>query len=236
MAYGKVVGGHFINAPINTNLKGELALRGVGRQTFTKMPHLTADAVASWEEIISETRGGAAGAVSKVGQAVARAALPGAVGKATSAAVGSVADLVGAPHTVRVDWVDGKQSLIELPDKLFQHLAILLKDGQIATAVPAPKPPPPPPPPGVVETFAKEASQLIRSESDSRRASQLIRSESESRRLRSESESRRQLAGAAPAAEPDVTEQIAKLAALRDKGALTEDEFAAKKTELLGRI
>ena len=37
-------------------------------------------------------------------------------------------------------------------------------------------------------------------------------------------------------AEPDVTEQIAKLAALRDQGALTEDEFAAKKAELLGRI
>jgi hypothetical protein len=66
----------------------------------------------------------------------------------------------------------------------------------------------------VVEPLAKEASQLIRSES----------------------ELQRQLAGAAPAAEPDVIEQIAKLAALRDKGALTEDEFAAKKTELLGRI
>jgi hypothetical protein len=215
-SYGKVVGGHFINATIDTNRKGELALRSAG---FSKTPNLTADAVASWEEIISEKRGGAAGAVSKVGQAVARAALPGAVGRATSAAVGSVADLVGAPHTVRVDWVDGKQSLIELPDKLFQHLAILLKDCQIATAVPAPKPPEPPeppepPPPGVVEQLAKEASQLIRSES----------------------ESRRQRAGAAPAAEPDVTEQIAKLAALRDQGALTEDEFAAKKAELLGRI
>ena len=35
----------------------------------------------------------------------------------------------------------------------------------------------------------------------------------------------RQLAGAAPAAKPDVTEQIAKLAALRDQGALTEDEL-----------
>ena len=179
---------------------------------FKRTPNLTADAVAVWEEIISETCGAPAGAVSKVGQAVARAALPGVAGKAASAAVGSAADLMGGgPHTVRVDWVDGNQSPIELPDKLFQHLAILLKDCQIATAVPAPKPPPPP---GVIATLAKEASQLIRSES----------------------ESRRQLAGAAPAAEPDVTEQIAKLAALRDQGALTEDEFAAKKAELLGRI
>ena len=209
---GKVVGGHFMNATIDTNRKGELALLlpELGA-AFKRRPTLTADTVVAWEEIISETRGGAASAISNVGQAVARAALPGVVGKATSAAVGSAADLVGAPHTVRVEWVDGNQSLIRLPDKLFQHLAILLKDCQIATAVPAPKPPPPP---GVVESLAKEASQLIRSTS----------------------ESRRQLAGAAPAAEPDVTEQIAKLAALRDQGALTEDEFAAKKAELLGRM
>ena len=183
---GKVVGGHFIDATIATaNRKGELALRGSGLQSFTKMPRLTADAVASWEEIISEPRGAAA-AVSKVGQAVARAGLPGSVGRAAAAAVGSAADLVVAPHTVRVDWVDGKQSLIELPEKLFQHFSMMLKDCQIATAIPAPKPPPPPPSPGAIETLAKEASQLIRSET----------------------EARRQLAGAAPTAEPDVTEQI----------------------------
>jgi hypothetical protein len=129
--------------------------------------------------------------------------------------------LVSARHTVRVDWVDGKQSLIELPDKLFQHLAIVLKDCRIATAVPAPEPPAPeapapqpPPPPSVVETLAKEASQLIRSTT----------------------ESRRQRTDAAPAAQPDVTEQIAKLAVLRDQGALTEDEFVAKKAELLDPI
>jgi Short C-terminal domain len=214
-SYGKVVGGQFINARIDTNRKGELALHEAG-VIFNKAPRLTADTVASWEELISETRGGAADAVSKVSRAVARAALPGRVGKATSAAVDSAASLVRAPHTVRVDWVDGKQSLIELPDKLFQHLAILLKDCQIATAVPAPEPPAPepPPPPSVVETLAKEASQLIRSTT----------------------ESRRQVTGATPAAQPDVTEQIAKLAVLRDQGALTEEEFAAKKAELLGRI
>ena len=127
-----------MNATISTNRKGELALQLGGAAAFKRTPNLTADAVAAWEEIISETRGGAAGAVSKVGQAVARAALPGAAGKAASAAVDSAVDSVrGAPHTVRVDWVDGKQSLIQLPDKLFQHLAILLKDCQIATAAPA---------------------------------------------------------------------------------------------------
>lgn len=41
-------------------------------------------------------------------------------------------------------------------------------------------------------------------------------------------------APAAPA--PDVTEQIAKLAALRDQGAISADEYEAKKAELLDRI
>jgi Short C-terminal domain len=197
--YGKVVGGHFMNATITTNRKGELFLQLGGTAAFKRRPTLTADTVAAWEEIISETRGGAAGAVSKVGQAVARAALPGTAGRAASAAVDSAVDSVrGAPHTVRVDWVDGKQSLLQLPDKLFQHLAILLKDCQLATAAPAAAAPAPASP-GVI-------GQLTT------------------------------LAGAVRAPQPDVTEQIAKLAALRDQGALTEDEFAAKKAELLGRI
>jgi hypothetical protein len=42
------------------------------------------------------------------------------------------------------------------------------------------------------------------------------------------------VAGAGPAI--DITEQIQKLAALKDQGILTEDEFAAKKAELLARM
>ena len=197
MARGKVVGGHFINATIDTNRKGELALQLVDiAAVFKRRPTLTADAVAAWEEITSESRGGAAGTISNVGQAVARAALPGRAGKAASAAVRSAVDsATGAPHTVRVDWVDGNQSLVRLPDTLFQHLAILLKDCQVQTATP----PIPEAPPGVIGQLAR-------------------------------------LAGTASKPRPDVTEQIAKLAELRDQGALTEDEFAAKKVELLGRI
>jgi hypothetical protein len=198
--WGKVVGGHFMNATIDTNRKGELALQLGGSAAFKRRPTLTADTVEAWEEITSETRGGAAGAISNVGQAVARAALPGRAGKAASAAVGSAVDSAkGAPHTVRVDWVDGNQSLIRLPDKLFQHLAILLKDRQLQTATPPAATPTPESPPGVIAQLAR-------------------------------------LVGTAPEPQPDVTEQIAKLAALRDQGALTEDEFAAKKAELLGRI
>lgn len=195
-SYGKVVGGHLTNATISINRKGELAL-SLG---LKRTPNLTAEAVGAWEEIISETRGGAAGAVSKAGQAAVRAVLPGAAGKAASSAFGSAVDsAMGAPHTIRVDWVDGHQSLIQLPDKLFQHLAILLKDRQIATAAPPAPESTPAPPSGVMGQFAR-------------------------------------LTGAASASQSDVTEQIEKLATLRDRGILTEDEFAAKKAELLGRI
>ncbi len=43
------------------------------------------------------------------------------------------------------------------------------------------------------------------------------------------------VASESPAA-PDVADQIAKLATLRDQGALTSEEFEAKKTELLDRM
>jgi len=187
--YGKVVGGHFMNATITTNRQGELSLQLGGAAAFKKRPTLTADRVTAWEEIIPETRSGAAGVVSKV----ARAALPGVAGKAASAAIDSAA---AGTHTVRVDWVDEKQSLIQLPGKLFQHLAILLKGCQIATAAPAQLPVSPPSVIGQLTT----------------------------------------LAGAVRAPQPEVTEQIAKLVALRDQGVLTEEEFAAKKAELLDRI
>jgi len=163
---GKVVGGQYVNATINTNRKGELALTGSG---FARTPNLTADAVVAWQEIISDKRRGAAGAVSKFGQAVARAALPGSAGKAASAAVDSAIDsAMGALHTVRVDWVDGKESLILLPDKLFQHLGILLKDRQLATVAPAPAAAPPTPdsPPGVIGQLAKLAGVATTSQPD----------------------------------------------------------------------
>ena len=41
-------------------------------------------------------------------------------------------------------------------------------------------------------------------------------------------------APAASAPEPDITDQLRKLAALRDDGILTEEEFAAQKAKLLG--
>lgn len=40
----------------------------------------------------------------------------------------------------------------------------------------------------------------------------------------------------APAAAPDLADQIAKLASLRDAGVLTEEEFTTKKADLLARL
>lgn len=206
-SYGKVIGGHYVNATISTNLKGELALRGQG---FKRIPNLTGDLVAAWEEVASGSRGGLADAVNKVGQAAARAGLPGGTGKAAAAALSSTVEaMTGAPRTVRVDWIDGKQSLISLPDKLFQHLSILLRDRRIASAAPVVSPASfPQAPGGIVGQIAKLAAPTFGGL-------------------------------AAPTfggPQPDVMEQIGKLAALRDQGALTEEEFMAKKTELLGRL
>ena len=44
------------------------------------------------------------------------------------------------------------------------------------------------------------------------------------------------LANPEGSAGPDLAGQLQKLAALRDQGVLTEDEFAAKKADILGRI
>lgn len=83
---GKVIGGHFVNATISINFKGELALAGLG---FRRTPNLTTEQVAAWEEVPTMSRGSVADAVSKVGQAAARVGLPGASGKAAAAALSS---------------------------------------------------------------------------------------------------------------------------------------------------
>lgn len=118
-SFGRVVGGSFMNSTTSINRNGDLALSGLGFKK--KTPDLTAQFVSGWEEVVVEKRG-AIGAASKVGQAVSLAALRGPAGKAAAAAVGSTADLVGRKHTVRVAWLSGGQSVIEMPDKQFQHL------------------------------------------------------------------------------------------------------------------
>lgn len=123
-----------MNATVDANRKGELALQLVDvSAVFKRRPTITADAVATWEEITSEVRSGAAGAISNVGQAVARAALRGMAGKAATAAVGSAVDsATGAPHTVRVDW--GRRTPV--PDMATGHALPAACDS--AQGLPAP--------------------------------------------------------------------------------------------------
>jgi Short C-terminal domain len=170
---GKVVGGHYINATVSTSNKGDLVV-----QTGFRGRKLTADEVVEWEEIPTEAGGGSA-AAGAVGKMVAGAVLPGLMGKVAGAALdATLGSSARAPRTIRVDWSDGKQSLIRLPVRLFTHLTVVLKDRQVEPVLVA--------------------------------------------------------AGSAP--QLDVAEQIGKLAVLRDQGALTEEEFASKKGDLLARL
>ena len=173
----KVVAGHYINAPVSTSSKGDLVI-----QTGFRGRKLTAAEVAEWEEVAAETGGGSA-AAGAIGKVVAGAVLPGFMGKVAGAALdATLGSTARPPRTIRVDWSDGKQSLIRLPENLFIHLTVVLKDRQ-ATATLASGP-----------VATQSAPQF------------------------------------------DVAGQIGKLALLRDQGALTEDEFASKKGELLARL
>jgi hypothetical protein len=124
---GKVVAGHYINATVSTGFRGDLVV-----QTGLKGRKLTAAEVAEWEEVTAEA-GGGSGVAGAVGKIVAGAVLPGFMGKVAGAAIEStLGSAARQPRTVRVDWSDGKQSLIRLPDNLFTHLTVVLRDRQAA--------------------------------------------------------------------------------------------------------
>src|SRR3954447_7108078 len=174
---GKVIGGHYINGTVTTGNDDDLVI-----QAGLKRRKLTAAEVAEWEEIAAGPGGGSA-AAGAVGKIVAGAVLPGLMGKVAGAALdATLGSTAVSPRTIRVDWSDGKQSLIRLPEKLFTHLAIVLKDRQAAA-------------PLTPDAVAAQSAPRL-----------------------------------------DVAEQIGKLALLRDQGALTEEEFASKKGELLARL
>lgn len=174
---GKVVAGHYIDATVSTGFRGDLVV-----QAGLKGRKLTATDVAEWEEVSAEAGSGSA-VVGAVGKIVAGAVLPGFMGKVAGAALDATMQTASRPpRTVRVAWSDGKESLIRLPEQLFTHLTVVLKDRRVAAA----------------RTPDPAAAQ------------------------------------AAP--QVDVAQQIGMLAQLRDQGALTEDEFANKKGELLARL
>lgn len=155
--------------------------------------------------------------LAKVGSAVAGAALPGRIGKAAAAAVDATFDAMGRSRVVRVDWTDGKRSLIKLSESMFNHLALVLEEQRAAPAeaaslesVEAPKEKP---------TVTEQAFTLV---------SSLIKDRLPAPRVEQRD--------VAPEGTLNVTVLIGQLAALRDEGALTDDEFHSKKAELLGRF
>jgi hypothetical protein len=211
--HGRVVGGHYLNATVTTAPIGsDLVV-----QSGLKWRKLNHEQVAEWEEVTSESR---SGTISAVGQAVAGAVLPRFISKTASAAVGATLDAtMRPPHTVRIDWADGKQSLVKLPDQLFTHMGLVLKDRRAAGSAPAPASSAaadvalaPATPPTVTEQAFSLVSGLLKD----RKAAPPIESTT--------------------AGKPDAAEQLVKLASLRDTGVLTEEEFAAKKAELLWRM
>lgn len=201
---GRVVGGHLANGTVLSDQFGKGGLSIQHPRNPFKRHKINAETVREWEDLATED-----GVAGVMGQAAAKAALPGMVGKAVGAGFGAA---IKSGHTVRVDWVDGNQSVIELPEKMFLIFSVLLKGQQVITETSAPPESSEhlPVQPGVTEKIVDLASSVFqRGKTD---------------------------ASPASAAQPDVVEQIAKLASLHDAGILTDAEFAEKKAELLKRL
>ena len=211
-SFGSVIGGAYLNSSVSTATFGsDLVV-----QTGFKGRKVTAETVQSWAEIPIEAKDGA---FSAMGKAAAGVALPGRLGKAASAAVGAAFDSKKPAHHVRVDWLDGKQSLIKLPDALFTHFELVLTDLRVAApesssaeVVPVETPP----------TIADKTFDLV---------SGMVKD-----RFPSKAPAASEAAYITAAPQIDVTEQLHKLASLRDAGVLSDEEFSAKKTELLARL
>lgn len=201
---GRVVGGHLVNGVVDADrFKGGLSIQHPANPF--KRSKLNAATVLEWEELI--TKDSVAGLM---GQAAAKAALPGMLGAALGAGLGAS---MRYGHTVRVDWSDGNQSLLTLPEKLFLTFSVLLKDKQVVTEMASPRgsmPEPSQAQPGVTEKIVDLASSVLQ-----RNRTSVV---------------------AEPVGATDAVEQLEKLASLRDAGILTEEEFAAKKAELLKRL
>jgi len=197
---GRVVGGHLTGASVES---GQGGLVIPHQYNPFKRYKLNAETVLEWEELP-----GKEGVVGAMGRAAATAALPGRIGKAVGASLGAA---MKPPRMVRVNWADGNQSVLELPEKLFTVFLVLLQGRQVVTEASAQaKSSELQPQPGVTEKILDLASSVIQRGTPG--------------------------TPALAAAQPDVVGQIEKLASLHDAGILTDEEFAAKKAELLERL
>lgn len=197
---GRVVGGHLTGARVESGQGGLIVPHPYNP---FKRYKLNAATVLEWEELQ-----GKEGVVGAVGRAAATAALPGRIGKAIGAGLGAA---MKPPRIVRVNWADGNQSVLELPEKLFTIFSVLLQGPQVVTDVSAQAQSSELPAQlGVTEKILDLASSVIKRGA--------------------------QGTPAVAAAQSDVVGQLEKLGSLRDAGILTDEEFAAKKAELLKRL
>lgn len=217
MATGKVVGGHYLNSFVSPLIGSTLVV-----QAPLKFRKLTPDNVSAWAEVPTDSKGAP---LSAVGQAVAAAAIPGRFGKAASAAVGATFDAMGRSHIVRVDWVDGKQSIIKLPDSLYKHFAVMLNVRHV----------PDPEQESAIEVTSDAAQPPSVTDKAFDLVSGLVRDRWPSK-TPSESDGQVHSDTTSASRRVDIPDQLAKLASLRDAGILTDDEFSAKKAELLARM
>jgi len=208
--YGRVIGGSYLNGVVSVLPIGS----GLVIQTGFKWRKLDPDHVEQWEDV---TPVGGTSTIGVVGQAVAGALMPRFLGKGASAAVGAAVDAkIRSPHTIRVDWVDGKQSLLKMPDELFTHMELLLRERRAEPTL------------DVVErvtSVPEQPGQASLGEQAFAFVSGIVAD---------------RLSDRGPAAvdtvQNDVEGQLRRLAALRDEGILTEEEFAAKKASLLSQF
>lgn len=205
---GRVVGGHLANGSVLSggttpfSKNSDLSIQHTSNPF--KRHRINSETIREWEELPAKD-----GVMGAVGRAAASAAIPGRIGKAVGAGLGAA---VNSGHTVRVTWVDGKQSIIELPEKQYMVLSVLMGALRIATEPPeSPTTDLPVPTSGVGETITDLAASVL---------------------------SRRRQAPPSAETSPtlDVSDQITKLAALHAQGILTDSEFSEKKAELLKRL
>ncbi len=211
-SFGRVIGGAFLDAGVTTATFGsDLVV-----QTGIKGRRMTTENVTAWQEMPVEAQDSA---LTAVGKAAAGVALPGRFGKAASAAVGAAFDNRRPDHQVRIDWADGKTSLVKLPDALFTQLELVLSAQRIPDA-----------PRETTSKTVDNQTQPTIADKTFDLVSGLVRD-----RFASRTQSLGEV-DPAPAAQADVAEQLHKLASLRDAGILTDEEFAAKKSELVARL
>lgn len=210
---GRVVGGDYLDASVSTPIGSTLVI-----QSGFKFRKLIPENVAKWHEVVP---GGKSNVVSAVGKAVAGAVLPGQLGKAASAALGATLDSIGPVHVVNVDWADGKQSLIKLPDGMFKHLGLVLGAQRLDPIGLVPE----------VEITSLLPDRPTVTEQAFSLVSGIVKDRFPARTIPP-------LAPSVPVqqAQSDVVEHLKQLASLRDLGILTDEEFTTKKAELLGRL